>query len=109
MVSVFLPGMQIMGSLNASVIMPYGVNGATGTGGVGTYSLAANQVNNNTFTIATVTGSSPTWTITTSGSPSQIPVPGAQFTQSGVTGTFTLASITGRTLSLLLQRHPRLQ
>jgi hypothetical protein len=43
MVSVIFPGMQILGATPAAFVLPFGTFNGTGTGGVGTYALSANQ------------------------------------------------------------------
>ena len=55
MVSVIMPGMQILGATGSADISPYGMYGATGTGGVGTYAITATPATF-TFTVSSVSG-----------------------------------------------------
>jgi hypothetical protein len=92
MASVILPGAQIFGASNGTLILPYGTDSSTGTGGVGTYALSGSQ-NGYTFNVSSVTGSGP-WTITVTGSPAQNIIPGTTFTLSSVSSTtFTITAL----------------
>ena len=92
MASVILPGAQIFGASNGTLILPYGTDSSTGTGGVGTYALSGSQ-NGYTFNVSSVIGSGP-WTITVTGSPAQNIIPGTTFTLSSVSSTtFTITAL----------------
>jgi hypothetical protein len=68
MVSVIMPGMRVLGSSPgaSSAIVPYGMFGGTGLGGVGTYGLTSNQ---STFTF-TASIAATTGVMTVTGAPS---------------------------------------
>ena len=71
-----MPNMQVLGTSGTSVIDPYGTFGGTGTGGVGTYGLTANQA---TFTF---TGSISGTTLTLTSTPAPLLAPGQSLTSS---------------------------
>ena len=87
MVSVIMPGMQILGASGSADISPYGMYGATGTGGVGTYAITATP---GTFTF-TISASS-SGSITVSTSPTTPLVPGTVFKDSA-SATFTITAL----------------
>jgi hypothetical protein len=92
MASVVLPGAQIYGATNGTLILPYGTASSTGTGGTGTYALTGSQPGYS-FTVSAVSGSGP-WTITVTGSPAQNIVIGTTFTLSSVSSTtFTITGL----------------
>ena len=92
MASVVLPGAQIFGASNGTLILPYGTASSTGTGGTGTYALTGSQPGY-AFTVSAVSGSGP-WTITVTGSLNQNIVPGTTFTLSSVPATtFTITAL----------------
>jgi len=103
MVSVIMPGMQILGATGSADISPYGMYGSTGTGGVGTYAITATPATF-TFTVSSVSGT----TITVTGTPTTPLVPGTNFTLNsnsyaitalgtgaGGAGTYTVNTSTG--------------
>ena len=87
-----MPNMQVLGTSGTSVIDPYGTFGGTGTGGVGTYGLTANQA---TFTF---TGSISGTTLTLTSTPAPLLAPGQSLTSStggGFSATHIVALLTG--------------
>ncbi|MGB7976091.1 MAG: hypothetical protein WCF81_17490, partial [Roseiarcus sp.] len=82
MASVVLPGSQVYGA-SISVILPYGTDGSTGTGGTGTYALTSNQTGY-TFA-ASISGS----TLTVTGGAAQSLTFGTTFTLGGNTYVIT--------------------
>ena len=55
MASVVMPGMQILGASNGTLVLPYGTASSTGTGGIGTYAVTGSQPGY-TFTVSAVSG-----------------------------------------------------
>ena len=103
MVSVIMPGMQVLGATGSADISPYGMYGSTGTDGVGTYAITATPATF-TFTVSSVSGTS----ITVTGTPTTPLVPGTDFTLNsnsytitalgtgtGGAGTYTVNTSTG--------------
>jgi hypothetical protein len=81
MASVVLPGSQVFGVI-IGVILPYGTDGSTGTGGIGSYAMTVNNASW-AFTVSAVnTG---TATITVSSVTPQSIIPGTTFTLGGNT------------------------
>jgi hypothetical protein len=91
LVSVIMPGMQIIGTTNGSLISPFGTFGGTGVGGVGTYGLTTNQTATSTFTVVSVNVGAQT--ITTSGTPAPAITVGTTFTLNS--NTYVVTQVNG--------------
>ena len=93
MVSVVMPGTRVLGIEQGNFILPYGSNGGTGTGGIGTYALNNLSGNTNTLTVTAVPPTSAAGTFNATTPSTQPVVVGTKFTQGS--NTYTVTSVNG--------------
>ena len=98
LVSVIMPGMQIPGLSLGNVVLPFGQGGGTGAGGIGTYTLSANQTTS-TLTAridnGTIGNAGNTLTVSAVAGGSQSLVIGSTITVPGGTNVTITAFLTG--------------
>ncbi len=93
MVSVVMPGTRVLGIEQGNFILPYGSNGGTGTGGIGTYALNNLSGNTNTLTVTAVPPTSAAGTFNATTPSTQPVVVGTKFAQGS--NTYTVTSVNG--------------